>query len=109
MNDIDAVTKLERGLDDAERSWEAAFAATADEHTLREANARVLAPLTALMKLMGGVPKERKRDLGQRINALKERIERAFDEKLVAIARAAREAELTGPALDPSLPGRHTH
>jgi phenylalanyl-tRNA synthetase alpha chain len=109
MNDIDAVTKLERGLDEIERSWEAAFARATDEHQLRESNARVISPLGELTKLMPALPKERRRDLGQRTNALKQRIEKAFDEKLAAIARAAREAELTGPALDPSLPGRRSH
>jgi phenylalanyl-tRNA synthetase alpha chain len=105
----DAVTKLESGLEQVESAWEAAFARCESEQALRDANARFVGPsgaLTELLKLMPALPKERRKDLGQRTNGVKQRIERAFDEKLLALARAERERELSGPALDPTLPGR---
>ncbi len=79
------------------------------ESDLRRENARVIGPsglLTESLKLMREVSKERRRELGQRGNAVKRAIEESFDRALAFLARAQREAELTGPALDPTLPGR---
>jgi phenylalanyl-tRNA synthetase alpha chain len=85
------------------------FATASTEHELREQNARLLGPsgeLTTLMKRMREVPGNQKRELGQRSNAVKQEVEKAFDDALKALAKRARDAELSGPAIDPSLPGR---
>lgn len=106
----EALQRFEDGLTRVQRESAAGFEGVSTEPELREANARLVGPsgeVTKLMKLMRELPKDRRRDLGQRANALKQEIQRAFDAKLEAIARAAREAELTGAALDPTLPGRH--
>jgi phenylalanyl-tRNA synthetase alpha chain len=112
---MNVVAAFEEGLGHASADYAAAFDSARDEHALRAANARYTGPngaLTRLMKLMPELPKEQRRELGQRANQLKLEIERAFEVRLSALARAAREAQLSGPALDVSLPGygaRHGH
>ncbi len=104
-----ALERFEAGLADVEARLADAFEGATTEQALREANAKILGPsgeLTGLLKLMPRLPKDRRRELGQRANATKARVQEALDARLEALARAAREAELTGPALDVSLPGR---
>jgi len=103
------VREFEGVLERVRGAYASAFAAAASEHELREHNARLLGPsgeLTTLMKRMREVPGDKKRELGQRTNAVKSEIEKAFAARLGELLRAAREAELGGPAIDPSLPGR---
>ena len=105
----DALKKFEAGLDEIAAGYQEAFASTSSEQTLREVNARFVGPqgsLTRLMKTMRDVPGEHRRELGQKSNALKQQIATLFDSQLEAIHAAARKAELEGPALDVSLPGR---
>jgi phenylalanyl-tRNA synthetase alpha chain len=106
----DAVKRFEEGLARVRAALGTSFAAAADEHALRAANAKLVGAeggLTELMKLMRELPGNRRRDLGQAANALKGEIEAAFDAALERLARAAREAELSAPHLDVTLPGRH--
>ncbi len=108
----DALQQFEEGLEAVAARSAGVFERVTTEQELREANAKLVGPngqLTKLMKLMRDLPKDRRRELGQRANALKQEIQGAFDSGLEAIAKAARHAELTGPALDPTLPGRNTH
>jgi phenylalanyl-tRNA synthetase alpha chain len=105
----DPVALFEAGLAEVERGYRAAFEATTDEQSLREANAKIAGPsgaLTRLMKMMPKLPTERRRDLGQAANRVKGLVQGAFDARVEALAQASRQAELTGPALDPTLPGR---
>jgi len=44
--------------------------------------------------------------MGQKANALKQEVQALFDARLEGLARAQRDAELTGPMLDVTLPGR---
>jgi len=106
----DALQQFERGLETVAAGSAGAFEEVSNEQELREANAKLVGPqgdLTKLMKLMRELPKDRRREMGQRANALKQSIQAAFDAALDGIAKAARLAELTGPALDPTMPGRH--
>ncbi len=103
-----AVAAFEEGLGNAAAQYSDAFDAARDEPALRAANARYTGPnglVTKLMKLMPELPKEQRRELGQRANQLKEEIERAFAQRLDGLLQAARLAELSGPSLDISLPG----
>jgi len=105
----DALEEFETGLAEVGEASAGGFEAITSEQALREANAKLVGPngrLTKLMKGMRDVPKDRRRELGQRANALKQEIQAGFDTALERMARAAREAELTGTALDPTLPGR---
>jgi phenylalanyl-tRNA synthetase alpha chain len=105
---MSVVAAFEEGLGHAAADYAAAFESARDEQALRTANARYSGPngvLTRLLKLMPELPKEQRRELGQRANQLKAQIEQAFEARLTGLQRAAREAELAAPALDVTLPG----
>lgn len=105
----DALKQFEEGLASIGSEFAAALEAATDEHRLREANARFVGPqgtLTKLMKLMRDIPGDQRREMGQKANALKSKVNALFEERLGAIAAEARRAELEGPAIDVTLPGR---
>lgn len=109
MNDTDAAGLFEEGLARVQGAYRADFEKARNEQELRAANARWAGSngeLTKLLKLMPMLPGERRRELGQRANALKKEVQQAFEERLAAIARAERQAELEAAPLDPTLPGR---
>jgi phenylalanyl-tRNA synthetase alpha chain len=109
MAEPEAVQTFEDGLAQIRKGYEQALRSAQDEPVLRLVNARYVGPqgeLTALLKLMPKLPGDRRRELGQAANALKQQIQQTFDETLERIHRSAREAELTGPAVDLTLPGR---
>ena len=109
MAEPDAVQTFEDGLAEIRGGYEQALRDALDEPTLRLVNGRYVGPhgeLTALLKLMPKLPADRRRELGQRANALKQEIQSTFESMLGAIHSRARQAELTGPALDVTLPGR---
>lgn len=88
---------------------EAAFAATAEPATLEQVKARYLGKTGVIPELLKGLGKldpEARRDAGARINAAKARIEAALDARREAIARDAMDARLREEALDVTLPGR---
>ncbi|MHB8418893.1 MAG: phenylalanine--tRNA ligase subunit alpha [Myxococcales bacterium] len=62
--------------------------------------------LSALLRGMGALPAEQRPAFGAAVNAAKAEIERLLAEALGGAARAALEAELSGPRLDVTLPGR---
>ena len=91
---MSVVAAFEAGLADAAAGYAGAFDTAGDEPALRAANARFTGPsglLTRLMKLMPELPKEQRRELGQRANQLKLQIEQAFEARLSALSRALRE------------------
>jgi len=103
-----ALSAFEEALARGAAEHAQAFAAAADEHALRAANARFTGPqglLTLAMKQMPSLPADRRRELGQRANGLKQQIETAFEARLAELAAGQRAAELSGPNLDVSLPG----
>lgn len=109
MSENDPVTQFEQGLLKVSEAFRAGFEAAADEQALRAENARWVGAsgeLTQLMKLMRTLPNDKKREFGQRANAVKNDIQTAFDARLADMARAARDAELSGAPLDVTLPGR---
>jgi len=106
----DILEEFDTALARMRGAFAAAFDSAKTEHELREHNARWLGPtgeLTQLMKRMREVPGDKKREVGQKTNALKSEIERAFEARLGELLRIAREAELSGPLIDASLPGRN--
>jgi phenylalanyl-tRNA synthetase alpha chain len=109
MSEADVIGRFEAGLEGIASGFAQAFKQAGNEQALRSANARLVGPqgeLTALLKLLPEVPKENRREVGQRANRIKGEIAQAFQEKLAALERAAREAELSAMAIDVSLPGR---
>ena len=96
-------------LDALRASFPARFTAAGTEQALRDENAKILGrkgELTGILKQVGAAPPDARRSIGERVNALKQEVERAFDERLAAIARARREADLTARPFDLTLPGR---
>lgn len=108
MTSLDPVATFEALVSGVERDGLRALETAKHERDLRNSRALYLGPngsLTEAMKLMPTLPKERRRELGQRANQVKDALEAAFATRLAALAAAARQAELSGLALDVSLPG----
>jgi phenylalanyl-tRNA synthetase alpha chain len=87
----------------------AEFAAIADAALLEQAKARYLGKsgsLTELLKGLGRLPAQERKDAGAAINAAKDAIEQALTQRRDALKRAQLEAQLQAEALDVTLPGR---
>jgi phenylalanyl-tRNA synthetase alpha chain len=85
------------------------FEQATTEQTLRDENAKVLGKkgeLTSILKQMGGLPPDARKAVGELANALKREVETVFEERLRAIDRARRAADLEAPPFDLTLPGR---
>ncbi len=103
------VSAIEQGLAALGTRFRDAFAAAQTEPALRHEHAKFLGKkgeLTAVLALMRHVPAAERPAAGARVNAFKEEVEAAFEERLRAIGRAAREAELQARPFDLTLPGR---
>ena len=95
----DAAAEIEAGLRALGERFREAFAGATGEQDLRNAKAEVLGKngdLTKLLKLMGKVPAEQKKSIGEQVNAVKADVESAFDTRLAQILRALRDADLAG-------------
>ncbi len=62
--------------------------------------------LTAYLRSMGSIPKERRAEAGRAVNAARQAIEAALDEKKTRLAAAELEAAIDAAAVDVTLPGR---
>ena len=96
-------------LDRLRGAFRARFDAAKTEQALRDENAKILGKkgeLTAILKLMGKVSPDERKSIGEHVNALKNEVEKAFDEALAALAREKRRADLEAPPFDLTLPGR---
>ncbi|MGB0128568.1 MAG: phenylalanine--tRNA ligase subunit alpha [Rhodocyclaceae bacterium] len=85
------------------------LAVIADAAQLEQAKARYLGKtgsLTELLKTLGKLPPEERKQAGAAINAAKDAIEAVVAERRAALRRAQLEAQLRAEALDVSLPGR---
>lgn len=105
----DPVLAFESGLAAVEQRSDGAFQNAASEQELRRVRAEFTGPsgeLNELLKLMPKLPGNRRKDLGQKANALKQSIEKAFEARLAVLARALRDADLTSAPIDITLPGR---
>jgi phenylalanyl-tRNA synthetase alpha chain len=106
----DAPSTLDSALADISSRYESDFAKAGDEQTLRATHARILGrsgALTAALKEMGKLPPGDRKAAGLRVNELKQKVESAFEARLKAIHRAARQADLDAPPFDLTLPGRN--
>jgi len=85
------------------------FSRIDDAAELEQAKARFLGKtgaLTDLLKGLGKLPAEERREAGSRINAAKDKLEAALTERREALAQAQLDARLAEEALDVTLPGR---
>jgi len=99
MEDVDAIVK----------SAIAAFAAINDADQLEQAKARYLGKagaLTGLLKGLSKLPTAERPAFGSRVNAAKERLEAALQERRDLIEARKLEVRLGQEALDVTLPGR---
>jgi phenylalanyl-tRNA synthetase alpha chain len=100
---------IEQSLASLRATFRARLEAAATEQALRDENAKILGKkgeLTAILKQMGAVPADARKALGELANTVKREVEQAFDERLRAIARAERDADLHAPPFDLTLPAR---
>jgi phenylalanyl-tRNA synthetase alpha chain len=106
----DSPTKaIDEGLANLGTRFRSAFSQAQTEQALRAEHAKILGKkgeLTAVLALMRNVPAEGRPAAGAKVNAFKDEVEAAFEARLRAIARAAREAELRARPFDLTLPGR---
>jgi phenylalanyl-tRNA synthetase alpha chain len=99
MEDLDAI--VTEALD--------VFGAAADDAALDQCKARYLGKagrLTELLKTLGKLDPDQRREVGSRINAAKERIESGLTARRDALAQGALEARLREESIDVTLPGR---
>ena len=101
------MTELETKLLETQEAVKAELAAVKDEKALEECRVKYLSrngALTALMKLLGTVPKEDKPAVGKTMNTVKNAINQEFDACAERIRTSTEEAN----ALDVSLPARES-
>lgn len=106
---MSAQATIDEALSALRSAFPSRFDAASTEQALRDENAKILGKkgeLTAILKQMGAVPGDARKAIGEKVNALKVEVERAFDARLAAIARARRDADLRARPFDLSLPGR---
>ena len=87
----------------------ATFAGIDDASQLEQAKARYLGrsgALTQVLKGLSKVPAADRPAFGSRVNAAKEKLEAALEERRVRIESRQLETRLTGEALDVTLPGK---
>jgi phenylalanyl-tRNA synthetase alpha chain len=105
----DVTSDIESALAALGERFRTAFAAAKNEAELRAEKARVLGKkgdLTAVLRRLGEAPPADRKAIGERVNGVKDDVERTFDERLRAIHAAIREADLHARPYDLSLPGR---
>src|SRR5882672_6482871 len=87
----------------------AEFAAAGDPASLENAKAKFLGKageLTALLKQLGALAPEEKKSFGQNLNAAKQSLEAALEQRRGQLSLAKLESRLAEEALDVTLPGR---
>lgn len=107
MSDVGA--QILAGLAALGGEFERQFSAASNEQALRNAKAGLLGKtgeLTKILKLMPSVPPEQRREVGERVNAVRSAVEAAFERRLTELAAEERQRELSAAPYDLSLPGR---
>jgi phenylalanyl-tRNA synthetase alpha chain len=100
---------IDQALAQLRSQFPARFDAAQTEQQLRDENAKILGKkgeLTAILKGLGAVPADARKAIGEKVNALKQDVEKTFEVRLASLARAKREAELTARPHDLTLPAR---
>ncbi|HLR45814.1 MAG TPA: phenylalanine--tRNA ligase subunit alpha, partial [Deinococcales bacterium] len=84
------------------------IAAAADERQLQDLRVRFLGKkgeVTSQLKTLGSLPPDERRAAGARINALRDELENAFNERRTELRRAELDARLERERVDLTLPG----
>ena len=96
-------------VDDLVSQAQERFAAATDAAALENAKARFLGKegaLTVLLKGLGKLDPEQKREMGARINQAKQQVEELLTARRAALAQAELDARLASETIDVTLPGR---
>src|SRR3954470_6624135 len=104
-----ADTDIERALSTLREGLAARFGSAASEQALRDENAKILGKkgeLTAILSLLGKAAPESRKALGVKVNTVKQEVETGFASCLRELRQKEREAELSAPPFDLTLPGR---
>lgn len=105
----DPTATIDRALADLRSGFLPRFQAATTEQALRDENAKILGKkgeLTAILKQLGQAPPEGRKAIGEKVNALKQEVEAGFDKCLDDLRSKQREAELSAPPFDLTLPAR---
>jgi phenylalanyl-tRNA synthetase alpha chain len=105
----DPTLDIEAGLAAFGPRARAAFEAAATEQELRNARAEILGKkgkLTEILRSLGQIPADKRREFGERVNGVRSDVESAFEARLSALLGALRAADLNAPPFDMTLPGR---
>jgi phenylalanyl-tRNA synthetase alpha chain len=105
----DAASSIDRALAALREGFLPRFEAAGTEQSLREENAKILGKkgeLTAVLKELGKAPPDKRKAIGEKVNALKQEVESGFERCLRDLRQKAREADLSAMPFDLTLPGR---
>ena len=96
-------------LDDLQQSALEAVENASDGRALEDVRVKYLGKkgeLTAMLKSLGAMDPDERREAGQRINAAKGALQQALNHRREALDRSAMEAKLAEERIDVTLPGR---
>ena len=105
----DPTPAIDKALSELRGAFLPRFRAAATEQSLRDENAKILGKkgeLTAILRLLGQAAPEGRKAIGEKVNALKQEVETGFEACLGELRSKEREAELSAPPFDLTLPGR---
>ena len=105
----DTQASIDGALSSLRAQFPVRFEGAITEQLLRDEHAKILGKkgeLTAILKQMGAVPGDARKAIGEKVNALKQEVEKAFDTRLRALSNAKRDADLNARPFDLTLPAR---
>jgi phenylalanyl-tRNA synthetase alpha chain len=105
----DPTNAIDKALADLREAFLPRFRAATTEQALRDENAKFLGKkgeLTAILSLLGKAPPESRKATGVKVNALRQEVEGGFESCLRALRKQQREADLSAPPFDLTLPAR---
>ena len=105
----DATQAIDQALKDLREAFLPRFRAATTEQALRDENAKILGKkgeLTAILSMLGKAPPAGRKAIGEKVNGLKQEVEAGFESCLRELRSKKREAELSAPPFDLTLPGR---
>ncbi len=89
--------------------YPASFAKASTEPELRNANAELQGKkgqLTSVLAMLRTAAPADRKAFGEKVNLVKQEVEKAFEARLAELARARRDADLNARPFDLTLPGR---
>ena len=105
----DASGTIDRALADLRGAFLPRFRSATTEQFLRDENAKILGKkgeLTAILAMLGKAPPAERKAIGEKVNALKQEVVSGFEGCLRELRAKQREAELSAPPFDLTLPAR---